>query len=253
MKSRQSRGTDARRLLQCQRAPGAALVHRDHRRPNDVDAAMIALGILDDHPIVRHGMSHLLEQWPYFTVVSSGATIGELGSIGSLDVVLLDLYLGSDDSALESITLLAAWTSVLVVSASACPADVLGAIRAGASGYLTNDCKPELLAGGVLTVASGGFALTSELADIVQSARPCDAGPGGDSPARARLSPREEQTLSYIARGFTHEQIATRLGIRKSTVNTYVERIRDKLQVGNKADLTRAALAHPGASRAATS
>jgi DNA-binding NarL/FixJ family response regulator len=214
-----------------------------------VDAAMIAVGIVDDHPIVRHGMSHLLEQWPDVTVVSSGATVGELGDTDSLDVVVLDLYLGSDDPALDAITELAASIPVLVVSASARPADVLGAIRAGASGYLTKDCQPELLAAGVLTAASGGFALTGELADIVQSSPP---RADGSVPAPARLSPREEQTLSYIARGFTHEQIATRLGIRKSTVNTYVERIRDKLQVGNKAELTRAALDRPGMFRAAT-
>jgi two-component system, NarL family, nitrate/nitrite response regulator NarL len=214
-----------------------------------MQAAMITVGIVDDHPVVRHGLSHLLEQWPGVTVVASEATVSELGSTDSLDVVVLDLYLGTDDPALESITLLAASTPVLVVSASACPADVLGAIRAGASGYLTKDCQPELLVAGVLTAASGGFALTSELADIVQSARPRDAGPDGGTPARVHLSPREEQTLSYIARGFTHEQIATRLGIRKSTVNTYVERIRDKLQAGNKADLTRAALTRPGTFR----
>jgi two-component system, NarL family, nitrate/nitrite response regulator NarL len=224
----------------------------DQRRCAGVQAAMIAVGIVDDHPVVRHGLSHLLEQWPGVTVVASEATVSELGSADSLDVVVLDLYLGTDDPELESITLLAASTPVLVVSASACPADVLGAIRAGASGYLTKDCQPELLVAGVLTAASGGFALTSELADIVQSARPRDAGPDGDTPARIHLSPREEQTLSYIARGFTHEQIATRLGIRKSTVNTYVERIRDKLQVGNKADLTRAALTRPGMFRPAT-
>ena len=106
---------------------------------------------------------------------------------------------------------------------------------------MTKDSQPELLAAGVLTVASGGFALTGGLADIVLSAQP-GLGGGGDVAAAGRLSPREEQTLGYIARGFTHEQIATRLGIRKSTVNTYVERIREKLQLGNKADLTRAAL-----------
>jgi two-component system, NarL family, nitrate/nitrite response regulator NarL len=210
---------------------------------------MISVGIVDDHPVVRHGMSHLLGQWSEITVVSSGATVGELGSTGSLDVVVLDLYLGTDQPALESVALLAASTPVLVVSASARPDDVLGAIRAGASGYLTKDCQLELLAGGVLAVASGGFALSCELADIVRSAQPRDTD--GSSPAQVRLSPREEQTLSYIARGFTHDQIATRLGIRKSTVNTYVERIRDKLQVGNKADLTRAALARPSAPRAA--
>jgi DNA-binding NarL/FixJ family response regulator len=218
----------------------------------DLDAGMISVGIVDDHPVVRHGLSYLLGQWPEVTVVSSGGTVGELGPTGPLDVVVLDLYLGSDQPALESVALLAASTPVLVVSASPRPDDVLGAIRAGASGYLTKDCQLELLAGGVLTVASGGFALTGELADIVQSAQPRDTGGDGSSPAQVRLSPREEQTLSYIARGFTHDQIATRLGISKSTVNTYVERIRDKLRVGNKADLTRAALARPSAFRAAT-
>lgn len=202
---------------------------------------MISVGIVDDHPIIRHGLSHLLGQWPGVKVVASGATVSELGAIEALDVVVLDLYLSTDYPALEAVAVLAASTSVLVVSASARPADVLGAIQGGAAGYLTKDSQPELLAAGVLTAASGGFALTGELADILLSAH---AGVEGadDAAVAARLSPREEQTLGYIARGFTHEQIATRLGIRKSTVNTYVERIREKLQSGNKADLTRAAL-----------
>ncbi|MEV5704193.1 LuxR C-terminal-related transcriptional regulator [Actinoallomurus sp. NPDC052274] len=55
-------------------------------------------------------------------------------------------------------------------------------------------------------------------------------------------SPREEQTLELIAAGFTHAQVARRRGITKTTVGTYVERIRRKLQVGNKAELTQAAL-----------
>lgn len=217
---------------------------------------MIAVGVVDDHPVVRCGLSHLLERWPDIRVTVVAATVAALGPTGSLDVVVLDLYLGSDVPELESVALLAASTPVLVISASARPDDVLGAIRAGASGYLTKDCAPELLAGGILTVASGGFALTSELADIVQSAQAradgAGRGSGREVPGGGHLSPREEQTLSFIARGFTHEQIATRLGIRRSTVNTYVERIRDKLQVGNKAELTRAALARPGTFRAAT-
>jgi DNA-binding NarL/FixJ family response regulator len=56
------------------------------------------------------------------------------------------------------------------------------------------------------------------------------------------LSAREDQVLQYIARGYTHYQIARRLGISQHTVNTYVKRIREKLDVGNKADLTRAAM-----------
>ena len=61
-------------------------------------------------------------------------------------------------------------------------------------------------------------------------------------PALPALSPREQQTLDLIALGHTHAQVAKRMGISKATVDTYVERIRAKLRVGNKADLTRAAL-----------
>ncbi|WP_203819710.1 helix-turn-helix transcriptional regulator [Paractinoplanes ferrugineus] len=56
------------------------------------------------------------------------------------------------------------------------------------------------------------------------------------------LSEREEQVLSQISHGLTHNQIATRLGISPHTVDTYVRRIRAKLDAGNKAELTRAAL-----------
>ncbi|MFI6182764.1 response regulator transcription factor [Nonomuraea sp. NPDC051191] len=56
------------------------------------------------------------------------------------------------------------------------------------------------------------------------------------------LAPREEEVLTHIAQGFTYDQIARRMGIKKSTVDTHVERIRRKLQVGNKAQLIAAAL-----------
>jgi DNA-binding NarL/FixJ family response regulator len=58
----------------------------------------------------------------------------------------------------------------------------------------------------------------------------------------SRLSPRETQVLHQIAQGLTHSQVATRLGISRHTVDTYVKRIRSKTDAGNKADLTRAAV-----------
>ena len=61
----------------------------------------------------------------------------------------------------------------------------------------------------------------------------------GDTPA---LAPREKETLRYIARGYTHAQAARRMGISEATVDTYVKRIRQKFQLGNKAELTRLAI-----------
>ena len=66
--------------------------------------------------------------------------------------------------------------------------------------------------------------------------------PSAEPAEAVTLSGREEQVLRQISRGLTHGQIATRLGISPHTVNTYVKRIRAKLGVGNKAELTRAAL-----------
>ncbi|MEU7870001.1 LuxR C-terminal-related transcriptional regulator [Dactylosporangium sp. NPDC049140] len=83
----------------------------------------------------------------------------------------------------------------------------------------------------------GGRVRTlGQLADLVRATLVEPA------PAAGALSPREQQTLDLIASGFTHAQVASRMGVRKATVDTYVERIRAKLQLGNKAELTRAAL-----------
>jgi DNA-binding NarL/FixJ family response regulator len=158
------------------------------------------------------------------------------------DVTLLDLYLASDEPCLDSITALRAATRVLVVSASGRPADVLGAIKAGAAGYVTKDAQAETVVSTVRTVASGGFALSSHLADILQSELTRAVDQPRERAERGLLSPREDQALDLIAKGFTHAQAARRMGVTKATVDTYVERIRAKLQVGNKADLTRTAL-----------
>ncbi|GAA1645262.1 response regulator transcription factor [Nonomuraea maheshkhaliensis] len=201
---------------------------------------MIRIAVIDDHELIRHGLEYLLHRSDDLKVVLQGADLGDLrGSDLDHDVLVLDLYLATDRPCVAEIRELSAVTRVLIVSASGRPADVLAAIRAGANGYVTKDAPAEFVVDAVRTVAAGGFYLSAGLADILQNEL---EAPGGAGPAPPRLSEREEQTLSYIAQGFTHAQIARRLQISKATVDTYVERIRSKLQVGNKAQLTRAAL-----------
>jgi DNA-binding CsgD family transcriptional regulator len=66
--------------------------------------------------------------------------------------------------------------------------------------------------------------------------------PGGcDTAAEVCLSPREEEVLHYLASGFTHDQVARRIGVSRHTVDTYVKRLRTKLDAGNKAQLVNAA------------
>jgi two-component system nitrate/nitrite response regulator NarL len=220
---------------------------------------MIRVAIVDDHPIARRGVESALAEVDGFEVVASvGAPAGLGPSLAAAsdgpDVVILDLYHDGDSPHHDAVAALCSVTRVLVMSASGRPADVIDAVRAGANGYITKQAQPAMFVQAVQTVAVGGFWLSSQLADILQASlsspdRP-SSGPEIPSPAGAlaevRLSPREEQALDLIARGYTHGQTASRMGVSKSTVDTYVERIRTKLHVGNKAELTRLALSRLG-------
>ena len=101
-------------------------------------------------------------------------------------------------------------------------------VRVGAKGHLPNSASPEALTAAVRTLAAGG-SWTSE---------------ARRSTRVSRCHRAERQVLAYIAHGMTHQQTASRLGISKHTVDTHVKRVRSKLQVGNKAELTRAAMSH---------
>lgn len=211
------------------------------------DLSVIRLAIVDDHPLARRGVESVLAGLEDLTVVASVGTVAELPDPRTLDLVILDLYLADGVPCTEAVAALRPHTRVLVLSASRVPADVVAVIRAGANGYLTKSAEPEMLVSSVQTVATGGFALSAELADILQAelAAPGRSTGTAKKPTTekaAELSPREREALSWIARGYTHAQTATRMDVTKATVDTYVERIRAKLQLGNKAELTRAAI-----------
>lgn len=207
---------------------------------------MIQVAIVDDHPVARRGLQSILTEAGDIQVIAAVATPAELSlgdaDTGHPDVIMLDLYLDGGEPCLDVIAALHPDRKVLVVSASGRAADVLGAIRAGASGYVTKLSDPPMLIAAVHTVASGGFALSSQLADILQAELtqvPVASRAAPDTPV---LSGREEEALTLIAQGLTHAQAASRMGVSRATVDTYVERIRAKLHVGNKAQLARAAV-----------
>ncbi|MFC8849145.1 MULTISPECIES: response regulator transcription factor [unclassified Micromonospora] len=146
----------------------------------------------------------------------------------------------------------------------------LDAIRAGAGSVVSTATERTQLRIALDVTAAGGFYLCPTLSARLRACatgpapeRPVAAGgrgpasggpasapgpgPGRDRarlrpPGRRALAPREAATLTLIAQGLTHAQAARRLGISEATVNTYLTRIRSKLDVGNKAELTREAI-----------
>ena len=206
---------------------------------------MLRVALVDDHPIALRGMRAVLRSVPDVEVVAAASAVAGLPRTGDgavdADVVVMDLYLEDDRPALAVIEAVAAHRPVLVVSASRNPADVVAALRSGASGYVTKNAAEEVYAEAVHAAAGQGFFLSSELADLIDAELARDLPPRG----RAELSPREHEVLAYVAQGFTHRQVARRMGISVTTVNTHVARIRVKLKLGNKAQLAVAALRYP--------
>jgi DNA-binding NarL/FixJ family response regulator len=151
------------------------------------------------------------------------------------DAALIDAAALPRPGEVAPITEAAKCMSVLVLTnEGATEGDVYLYLQAGAMGVVSKAESGECIVRAVQMITSG----TRVCAMKAESAPAAARAQSTDFP----LSEREEQVLRLIAHGLTHQQIATRLGISPHTVDTYVKRIRSKLGVGNKAELTRAAL-----------
>lgn len=202
----------------------------------------VRVAIVDDHPIARYGMERVLTSTPGLRLVLSAAGIEDLsdllkeGATLRADLVVMDLYLQGDRPSLDVLRKLVAVSRVLVISASTRPADVLDSILAGASGYLTKRAVARTFVTAIEAVYSGGFWLSSELAGVLRSElgtitrqRTPLVGASKSGP-QAGSSAEEEEILSCIASGLTHEQTALRMGISTTAVNLHLRMILAKLR-----------------------
>jgi DNA-binding NarL/FixJ family response regulator len=204
----------------------------------DLNAGTVA--IVCDQPMARVGLEQLVHDCPGLRVGASVCTVEELAQAEPCDdyrVVIIDLPPLLRRPALEVIAKLATIGAPLVSSSWDQPPTLVAAIRAGARGVITRYTEQHAVRQAVLTVAGGGLSIAPEMTErfMAELARPADVDDCG-------LAPREVETLRWIALGFTHSQIATRMGLSQATVNTYAKRIRAKLNVNNKAELTRVAI-----------
>lgn len=197
--------------------------------------APCSVAIVDDQPMTRSGLEQLAAGIAGLKVTTSVATVDELD--GHYAVVVLHVPMDGEGLALATISRMAQISRPVVISSWDRPPGVLAAVRAGAWACLTRQSDHQAVASALRVVASGGFYLCDRLVDRfhLDLARPPHSDPHG-------LAPREVETLRWIARGLTHAQIAKRMGLSQATVNTYAKRIRSKLKVSNKAELTRIAI-----------
>lgn len=200
--------------------------------------------LVDDHPIVRSGVRHVLERHGGFAVVGEATTGREAIRLAlelRPDVVLMDVSL-PDIGGLEATRAIKEQTRgvrVLIVSMHSDEEYVLGMLDAGADGYLLKQGPPEELRDGILRVAAGERVLHQAAlqALVARAIRPVTA-----TPVEA-LSPREREILGFLADGATSKEIAAELGLASKTVENHRARILDKLGVANSAAAVREAMA----------
>lgn len=198
--------------------------------------------VVDDHPVFRDGLAALLGSVEDLEVAGSagdGPDAIEAARTGGVDVVLMDLNLPTMSGVEATIRLrqLANPPAVLVVTMVDDDDTVVAAMRAGARGYVLKGASGEEIVAAVRTVAAGGAVFGAGVAAQVLA---LTTSVGSRHLANADgLTEREREVLSLLAGGANNAQIARDLGVTVKTVQNYVSRILDKLQVS---DRTQAAL-----------
>ena len=197
----------------------------------------IRILIADDHPIVREGLSAVLETQPDFAIVgeaSSGAQAVERAAALRPDVILLDLELPELDgvAALRAIRAADPSARVLIFTAFDTDERILAAVQAGAQGYLLKGAPREELFQAIRVVHGGGSLLQP-----VVAARLLRQVSGASAMALPEpLTERELEVLRLLAKGRQNKEIANELWISERTVKFHVSAILGKLGVGNRTE-----------------
>lgn len=214
---------------------------------------MIRLVIADDHPVVRAGLHALLDTAPDVEVIGEASTPDEAVALATEldpDLVLMDLQFGPVGSSTGSgapggsggsggasgglaggadatrrIRADEAAPYVLVLTNYDSDGDILGAVEAGASGYLLKDAPPEELLAAVRAAAAGESALAPAVASRLMARM--------RSP-RVSLSAREIEVLRLVAAGASNSEVAERLHITDATVKSHLVHVFSKLDVSSR-------------------
>ena len=201
---------------------------------------MARIYLIDDHPIVRAGLSALL-QGAGHTIVGEGQDITQaLSDVNRLepDVLMLDLHLDgrSGFEVLAEMQRRQMSTKVIVLSMSDQPRNVAEALRMGASGYVLKGSAGAELVTAVDAVMRGRRYLGEGLTDIAVQGLTSDADRGNT------LSPRERQILVMVASGKSSATIGEELHLSPKTVDTYRSRLMAKLELADVPALVRWAI-----------
>ena len=178
--------------------------------------------LVDDHPVVRSGLRAVLDAAETLQVVGEAATGEEALALAAHlrpDVVLCDLRLGNGIDGIQTTAALRALDpapAVLILTTFDRDAEILGAIEAGAAGYLLKEVDPDVIIDGIQRAAAGDTVLAPDLASRVLK--------GMRSPL-PRLTDREIDVLRLLATGSANKEIARALFVTEASVKSHLVHI----------------------------
>ena len=197
--------------------------------------------LVDDQALVRMGFRMLLEAEPGIHVVGEAATGTEALRLAAElrpDVVLMDVRMPGLDGIATTRTLLerSPGSRVIILTTFDLDEYAFGGLRAGASGFLVKDTRPEELLAAVRAVAGGEAAIsgrvTRRMLELFGDQLPATDAPGDDT--LSTLTPREREILTAIGEGLSNGEIAGRFVVAESTVKTHVGRVLQKLELRDR-------------------
>lgn len=187
--------------------------------------------VVDDHPVVRHGLVAMLSEQDDVEVVAQAADGEEavaLAAVHEPDVVLMDLRMPGVDGAGATGRLRASARppAVLVLTTYDTDADIVRAVEAGATGYLLKDSPVPVLLDAIRRAAAGETVLAPPVVARLASRLRAPASPS--------LTDREVEVLQCVARGLSNAEVGRALHIGEATVKTHLVRAFEKLGVTDR-------------------
>jgi DNA-binding NarL/FixJ family response regulator len=204
--------------------------------------------LIDDHPLVRRGITDMMAREPDFEVCGEAETETdglELIRTSRPDLVIMDLALreGSGLDLIHRVRALGLSVPILVLSMREETVFAERVIRAGAQGYVSKGAPSEQLIAAIRTAIRGELAISPQVTErLVRIAVGEHSGAQGNRPTVETLTDREIEIFTMMGRGMTVATIARKLRISTKTVQAHRENIKAKLDLGTSNELARYAV-----------